>query len=51
MTLDEQLFYAQDAANILYQHGSDRHADAILQLLETVRNMQIQMSEMEMKKS
>ena len=51
MTLDEQLFYAKDAAYILYQNGSDRHADAILQLLETVRNMQIQMSEMEMKKS
>ena len=51
MTLDEQLFYAKDAAYILYQLGNARHADAILQLLETVRNMQVQMSEMEMKKS
>lgn len=46
MTLDQQLFYAKDAAYILYQNGSNRHADAILQLLESVRNMQTRMSEM-----
>lgn len=54
MSVNHQMFHAKIAAYMLRQNGtviSDRCADAIDQLVETMQSMQIQMSEMEIKKS
>ena len=52
--LEWNIYYAKNAAYILSQNGtvySDRYAAAIEGLISHIQALEIQMSEMEMKKS
>lgn len=46
LTIEEQMYYAKDAAGILQQNGSEQHANAILQLLDTVKRLREEASEL-----